>query len=308
MTITTQDTKFSFNGHQTFPLRYGWIEKICLELANEFGPSEIPLSALQPDILVASHGLGQNMAKSARYWLKATSVIEENNNSKEAQFTEFGWSLCGLNGTDRYLEDLTSIWRLHWRLTLNSRYAPSWFWYFNFFGRQSFDRQELIDDIASINSSGEKVIKRDVDCFVRSYISAPEKEDFTEDNMQSSLSDLSLFTAGAGGVLRARRGVRREISHELLASSILRLWNSLNRASRTVSLEACHDQPFSPGRAFLINRRSLEGELEEIEKKDCGLKLDRSSGLSQVAISDEGKFLEFCSKEHLPKNLMGWAE
>ena len=70
MPIKTQDTKFSFNGHQTFPLRYGWIEKICLELVSEFGKKDIPLAALQPDILVAAHGLGQNMAKSARYWLK----------------------------------------------------------------------------------------------------------------------------------------------------------------------------------------------------------------------------------------------
>ena len=57
-----------------------------------------------------------------------------------------------------------------------------------------------------------------------------------------------------------------------------------------------------------MDRPSLECELEELEKKDCGLKLDRSSGLSQVAISDDGKFLEFCSKEHLPQNLMGWIE
>lgn len=306
MPIKTQDTKFSFNGHQTFPLRYGWIEKICIELVPEFGKKDIPLAALQPDILVAAHGLGQNMAKSARYWLRAASILEENNQTKTANFTDFGWSLFGVDGKDRYLEDLTSVWRIHWRLTLNSRLAPSWFWYFNFFGRQSFDRQDLIDDIASVNSTGEKVIKRDVDCFVRSYVSAPELRDFNEDNMQSPLSDLSLFSVGAGNILRARRSGRRDLSKTLLAASLLRLWNSLNRVSRTISLEACHDQPFSPGRVFLLDRSNLENAIEELESEKSGLKLDRSSGLSQIAISDVGEFEKFCKKELPPQNLMGW--
>ena len=306
MPIKTQDTKFSFNGHQTFPLRYGWIEKICLELVREFQDRDITLSALQPDILVASHGLGQNMAKSARYWLRATSVISENSQNKTAQFTDLGWSLFGPDGSDRYLEKMATIWRLHWRLTLNSRLAPSWFWYFNFFGRQSFDRQELIEDIAAINSSGEKVIKRDVDCLVRSYSSSSSLGNFSEDDIQSPLSDLSLFITGAGGVIRARRASRRDLPLNLLAASILRLWNSLNRSSRTISLEACHDHPFSPGRAFLMDRLSLENALEELEKETVGFSLDRSSGLSQIAISNEAKFLSFCESEHLPENLMGW--
>ena len=70
--------------------------------------------------------------------------------------------------------------------TLNSRLAPSWFWYFNFFGRQSFDRQDLIDDKLG-QFYGEQVIKRDVDCFVRSYVSSPELRDFNEDNLQSPI-------------------------------------------------------------------------------------------------------------------------
>ena len=273
---------------------------------SEFEENDIPLAALQPDILVGSHGLGQNMAKSARFWLKATSILEENTQTKTAKFTDFGWSLFGSEGQDRYLEDLASVWRVHWRLTLNSRLAPSWFWYFNFFGRQSFDRQDLIDDISSINSAGEKVIKRDVDCFVRSYISSPEVTIFNEDNMQSPLSDLSLLAPGAGNVLRARRSSRRDISKPLLAAVLLRLWNSLNRSSRTISLEACHDQPFSPGRVFLMDRSSLENAIEELEKENIGLKLDRSSGLSQVAITEVDDFEKFCENELFPSDLMGW--
>ena len=68
-------------------------KKICLELVSEFEENDIPLAALQPDILVGSHGLGQNMAKSARFWLKATSILEENTQTKTAKFTDFGWSL-----------------------------------------------------------------------------------------------------------------------------------------------------------------------------------------------------------------------
>ena len=55
-----------------------------------------------------------------------------------------------------------------------------------------------------------------------------------------------------------------------------------------------------------MDRSNLENAIEELESEKSGLKLDRSSGLSQIAISDVGKFEKFCKKELPPQNLMGW--
>lgn len=54
-----------FGGHETFPVREGWLHK-GLKLVVE-----------EPEKLVDEHvadwlGVGRNMAKSIRYWLQAT--------------------------------------------------------------------------------------------------------------------------------------------------------------------------------------------------------------------------------------------
>ena len=60
---------FSFGSHQSFPLRYGWIEKFCLELINKDISDSFEKSELVPELLSQKYGLGNNMAKSLRYLL-----------------------------------------------------------------------------------------------------------------------------------------------------------------------------------------------------------------------------------------------
>ena len=56
-----------FGGHETFPIREGWLHK-GLKLLTE-----------RPELLVADDvadwlGVGRNMAKSIRHWLMATGL------------------------------------------------------------------------------------------------------------------------------------------------------------------------------------------------------------------------------------------
>ena len=50
----------------------------------------------------------------------------------------------------------------------------TWGWFFNFYGKQSFYRQQLVNEISEScfdnKALYENSIKRDVDCFVRSYL------------------------------------------------------------------------------------------------------------------------------------------
>ena len=59
-----------FGGHETFPVREGWLHK-GLKLVVE-----------EPEKVVDEHvadwlGVGRNMAKSIRYWLQATGLCEQ---------------------------------------------------------------------------------------------------------------------------------------------------------------------------------------------------------------------------------------
>ena len=72
---------FSFGSHQSFPLRYGWIEKFCLGIQTKYGNNPFEKEELRPEVLSQNYGLGNNMAKSLRFWLKFCGIINDNPNS-----------------------------------------------------------------------------------------------------------------------------------------------------------------------------------------------------------------------------------
>jgi DNA-binding MarR family transcriptional regulator len=69
-----------FGGHETFPIREGWLHK-GLRILNE-----------DPELLsaedLADHlGVGRNMGKSIRHWLQATQLAEKNPDAESGKRT-----------------------------------------------------------------------------------------------------------------------------------------------------------------------------------------------------------------------------
>ena len=65
-----------FSGHETFPLRYGWLKKAFDRVAETEDISD-NRGACWDDDAIARFGVGRNMVASMRYWAKATRIIEE---------------------------------------------------------------------------------------------------------------------------------------------------------------------------------------------------------------------------------------
>ena len=91
----TEKNKYRFKGHESFILREGWLNKGLFEIEKDakvfsenYGADEL--------------GVGPNMAKSIRYWLKTMNLTEDK--PKEGtKLTELGRII--LTG-DPYLEDI----------------------------------------------------------------------------------------------------------------------------------------------------------------------------------------------------------
>ena len=64
------EIKPSFSGHETFPLRHGWLEKAYHAVVNN---KKNPF--LQEDA-ISEFGVGKNMVNAIRYWSVATGFIE----------------------------------------------------------------------------------------------------------------------------------------------------------------------------------------------------------------------------------------
>ena len=91
--------KPQFSGHETFPLRYGWLKKVFdrgAETENE--PDNRNLC--WDDGAIARFGVGKNMVASMRHWAKASGIIEEPTGTNIVHPTKLGRLLFGPNGLD----------------------------------------------------------------------------------------------------------------------------------------------------------------------------------------------------------------
>lgn len=285
---------FSFGSHQSFPLRYGWIEKFCIGIIEKYGFDSFEKDELKPEMLSQKYGLGNNMAKSLRFWLKLCEIIIDNANSKEnPRLTEFAKKTFGPNGVDPYLEKKETIWHLHYNIISNKKNMSTWNWFFNFFGKQSFDRQQLVNEITEASTIDNKEfsemsVKRDVDCFVRSYVAPNSSSVYSsEDVLECPLTELNLIRKVYGNALSADRGFQERIPDYLLLKSIDDLRQTLGISANTITVETLLNSPYSPGTNFLLSREALTEKLEYINViSENSMELDQSSGLAQIIIKD----------------------
>jgi hypothetical protein len=112
--------KAKFSGHDTFPLRYGWLYKAV----NHMNSGHYLKTSTNEDVekAVIELGVGKNMVNAIRYWSDCTGVIFDKVN-KDPYVTELGNYIFGdfdtHQGKDPYLEQKGSIWLIHFLLNFD---------------------------------------------------------------------------------------------------------------------------------------------------------------------------------------------
>ena len=98
-------------------------------------------------------GVGTNMAKSIRYWMRTAELTKEHPRDG-VTLTEYG-NLIFQN--DPYFEDIFSLWVIHANIARNFKLATSWNIFFNNIDVTSFKREELINMMTEniINITGD---------------------------------------------------------------------------------------------------------------------------------------------------------
>ncbi len=68
--------RLQFAGHETFPLRYGWLKKSydAVVAAQAEGQTDLR-SIFTDDSAIATFGVGKNMVTSMRHWSLAAGVL-----------------------------------------------------------------------------------------------------------------------------------------------------------------------------------------------------------------------------------------
>ena len=282
-----------FRAHDTFFIRKGWLAKgmkhIVANPAVFLGrQGSNPMDTL---------GIGANMVKALRYWLQAVGLTTENTKREQA-FTPFGEIV---HARDPYLEELGTLWLLHYRLASNKQDASAWWWFFNEFRLNEFSRDDFTTQIDRrlrfMPEEKEREVpirslEDDFDCIIHTYLSRskskPERVD-PESNIDCPLGELGLIDIAN----------RREKTYRKLAPAkgmltplvLLAVLSDQADGKLEVRIADIQNADCNAGRIFNLDIITLTGLLYQLERMKF-LKVIRTAGLDVVHFTPRRTFEE----------------
>ena len=137
------DYRPQFSGHETFPLRYGWLKKVFDAIWESEG-LEDNRTVFTGQNAIARFGVGKNMVSSMRYWAAASGVIQDNAKKGHIATTPLGRRLLSDDGLDPYTENPATSWLVHWHLC-GREAKTTWFWAFSYFPHIFFERETMVN-------------------------------------------------------------------------------------------------------------------------------------------------------------------
>ena len=279
-----------FSGHETFPLRYGWLKKAYDAVAaTEVGQDN--KSVFLGENAIARFGVGKNMVASMRHWGSASGVLNESQSSPVIRTTDLGRMLFDdEDGLDPYMEHPATLWLVHWQLTAHP-HKTTWFWAFNHYSALTFEREHLIKGVSRLaeyyrrSPVAAATVKNDVACFIRSYVpQQPSAKAGNDDALESPLTELGLIKAiGKRDGFRFVRGPKSTLGDGVFIYAVLDFWSRYLKNASTLSFEAIAHEPGGPGRIFLFDENDVADRLAGLDDATKGkLRWSETAGLKQV--------------------------
>ena len=273
-----------FRGHETFSIRRNWLSKGMTAVKKD--PAAFVTRERNP---MDTLGMGANMVKSLRYWLQAVGLTEEPRSGRRVQsLTELGalvWQ------HDRYLEERGTLFLLQYRLATNEALATSWYFFFNLFRPQEFDREDFVTALSAwLALKGEQVAARslydDFACLVNTYLPRQGDED-PESNLGCPLAELGLLSAAG----RARQTYRRTSPGWVPPWVLVAVLMEQAGERREIPLQEILLGERGPGCVFALDAAALLDGLHEAERTGC-LRIVRTAGLDVVRLEARPSFAE----------------
>jgi hypothetical protein len=283
--LASKDYRPQLSGHETFPLRYGWLKKAydAAVTAQQEGDTK---SVFSSDDAIARFGVGKNMVTSMRHWAIAGGILDD----KTLEPTRFGHMIFDQEGLDPYMEHPATLWLIHWFLAGRPA-RTTFYWAFGHYQDSTFERRNLVNGLTELaqeqqwHRAASSTIKRDVECFVRVYAAkqASGKSNH-EDALESPLTELGIIRPiGLQDGFRFVRGPKPTLGQGVFLYALHQFCQERQMTSSSLRFEAIAHDPGSPGRVFRLDEDALFGRLQEIHDISKGkFAWSESTGLKQV--------------------------
>lgn len=259
--------KWSFGGHETFVIREGWLHK---GLALTRQDSEVLSGPEAADAL----GVGENMAKSIRYWLVVTGLVrraaEPRGPFVPTELGELVWA------HDPYFLAPGTWWAIHMQL-INQPKAGAWCWFFNHFSQPRFERAVCLERLYQYlqlnrrKTPSRNTLERDISCLLRCYATTlPMTRDDPEDGNDCGLRELGLLYHLPGSGIYQRNSEIVNVPPELIGYSSALVFNEACGGNGAVelSIERLAREPGGPGAALQIGSERFYGVLQGAEQSN----------------------------------------
>jgi hypothetical protein len=204
--------------------------------------------------------------------------------------SELGASLCLDSGWDPYLEDVGTLWLIHWRLASTPEPATTWWWVFNQSPGTRFTRRELqaqlerlVEQLGLARVSSAS-LKRDIDCFIRTYAPSRRARTVQEETLDCPLIELGLLREESDHQsYEMVRGTQPTLPPAVFGYALAEYLKRRAAETPTVSLSELAYGAGAPGRVFCLSESGLLQRLETIGTLTGGaIVYDETAGLKQV--------------------------
>ena len=288
-TTSPQGITLSFSGHQTFPFRYTWLKKGVDAVTAD------PTVFSSEDASVTL-GVGKNMVSSIRHWCKVAGLIETAPR-QQGRFvpTDLGETIFGnkdTDGFDPYLEDPATLWLIHYQIATNISQATSWYWAFNVLRGNQFTPSIFARDvykwaqqkISFIRPVSENTLRRDVNCFLRTYCQSRHSDTVVEETFDCPLAELNLIVElPDSSRYEFQRGSKETLPLEIVTWTLATFWGSTYALQGSLSFSHLMYDPSSPGQVFKLDEDTMTTYLEKLGAlTDRVLEYDETAGVKEV--------------------------
>jgi len=287
-----------FSGHETFPCRYAWLPKAVESL------QENTMLFSDMDNAMVALGVGKNMVRAIRFWVQATKMAQPHAKS-EVVVSPFGKMLLGNHGFDPYLEDIQTLWLIHWNISTHIN-NPIFAWDFLL---NRWQEPEIVPSMILKAFEHEAILqnrklslvtlKQHFDIFLHTYVPTRGiKGSMLEDNLDCPLIELDLIRQvgerSTDGLDRKRepiytfnRDPKPSISQQLFAYCLNDFWDARFAGENTLTFREVSFGHGSPGQIFKLPESNILEYLDNIETVTNGtLSFQESAHLRQVRRHD----------------------
>ena len=292
--------RFRFSGHESFPCRFPWLPKAYKSInqnPNLFGDDNDAMVQL---------GVGKNMVKSIRFWVQAFGVAKPIENTTGLEITFFGDMLFGDNGLDLFLEDIRTLWLLHWKIsTIAEDPLFSWYYLLNQWLEPTFSRSEIINAFTKETERLERPLsaftkEQHFDIFLHTYLPVRARKEgvVLEDTLDCPLTELGLISSAGERIVsdsgkwepvyEFRQGAKQEITPALFIYCLFDFWRNNRYQEATLSFRDISTVHGSIGQIFKLSEPDVRNRLESLSNDSGGM-------FEYISSASIPRVIKFCS-------------